>query len=583
MLSPSNEVISSPNSAIDQSATPKRSNLDEYLEALQIAGYRSVSSQSNSKPNPFSRSSSRNQPFDSFFSALHDHDSPYMQSPHLRNQHYHNLKDALSPISYDQNQPTLLSKRISSSKMLLEEISAESLRRNWEMEDDEDDDEGQPSPDKTNSPPRKSSLLPTPEHSQAIISPKKNILTIGSVSLDEHEVSIVEVTGDDNDESFYTNTSLSDKLTKSLDSSFLDIPIIDADTSNLDGDEEDGDDVNHSRISRRHQNANMSIDDIETEENKRDKKDVRLHGDFCVWSAGEKLSSTYLFNEYIGLYTTTITHFNDAGKLVIANPITSNTTSSGSELNKSTHKFSSGDFTATTSTTNIDTNNNRGYYNVHVMECVLRPDIEIKSVMSLVYNLARLTKCKCSMLQRSHTILTPTKTARNSFAGFLSSNHAKDGLLSDIGETANLEWDQIDVQVCISKELRQRVLMLQFAKKVSVFNDGRIGSMIFNQINGPVEFYPLKNCPLTYRMITHLKREIIKHDYSLSALYNVTLKEVCALPKGLDSHFLAQLHSLCRDQMWIKLTTDYHEMEKYLEDQESEANLFIGALESMFK
>jgi hypothetical protein len=76
---------------------------------------------------------------------------------------------------------------------------------------------------------------------------------------------------------------------------------------------------------------------------------------------------------------------------------------------------------------------------------------------------------------------------------------------------------------------------------------------------------------------------MIAQTISLSALYSVPLKTVCALPQGLDLHFLAQLHSLCREFMWQKLILEYKEMEDHVEDQFQEANNLLKLLEPMHK
>ncbi len=80
-----------------------------------------------------------------------------------------------------------------------------------------------------------------------------------------------------------------------------------------------------------------------------------------------------------------------------------------------------------------------------------------------------------------------------------------------------------------------------------------------------------------------MQKELILHQMSLSCLYHIPIKEVCTLPYGLDKHFLAQLHTLCRDGMWKRLQSDFKEMDEYLSGQESQCLIFYKALESMYK
>lgn len=52
---------------------------------------------------------------------------------------------------------------------------------------------------------------------------------------------------------------------------------------------------------------------------------------------------------------------------------------------------------------------------------------------------------------------------------------------------------------------------------------------------------------------------------------------------GLDAHFVAQLHSLCREQMLHNITVEYSVMESYLREEEEDCENFIKTLEPVFK
>ena len=52
---------------------------------------------------------------------------------------------------------------------------------------------------------------------------------------------------------------------------------------------------------------------------------------------------------------------------------------------------------------------------------------------------------------------------------------------------------------------------------------------------------------------------------------------------GLDAHFVAQLHSLCREQMLENINVEYSAIESYLRQEEEDCESFIKTLEPIFK
>jgi hypothetical protein len=269
-------------------------------------------------------------------------------------------------------------------------------------------------------------------------------------------------------------------------------------------------------------------------------KDPRLNGDFIIWSSGKMLNADYTSEIYVGLYENEITHYIDSGKLILLNKLSSkltlavassassnaNTNPSNpllhhSQNNNSTnpilsqqsfHEFTENILSQTATT--FDPNNPRGFYPIHVMECVIRPDTELKFFMSLIIKLSKKFNYKCNPLQRSHMIITPT-TKRGSIqklSSFLSStlhssqeNQSQNNSNSSSSTAVQLEFDQIDVQIVISRELRQRVLLIQFLKRVPFLNNNTFGSMIFSQIAGPYEYIPLSRCPKTRKFMSSVK------------------------------------------------------------------------------
>lgn len=76
---------------------------------------------------------------------------------------------------------------------------------------------------------------------------------------------------------------------------------------------------------------------------------------------------------------------------------------------------------------------------------------------------------------------------------------------------------------------------------------------------------------------------IIGEQLSLSALYSVPIPDVCALPRGLDTHFLALLQSLTREQLWARLKEEYKTMDSHVKVMEDNTNQFSKLLESIYK
>lgn len=84
-------------------------------------------------------------------------------------------------------------------------------------------------------------------------------------------------------------------------------------------------------------------------------------------------------------------------------------------------------------------------------------------------------------------------------------------------------------------------------------------------------------------MQSFIQRMVIAEQLSLSALYIAPIPEVCALPKGLDTHFLALLQSFTREQLWKRLRDEYHTMDEHVKVLEDSTNQFAKLLEPIYK
>eukprot|EP01038_Epipyxis_sp_PR26KG_P011781 gene11781-15763_t len=324
------------------------------------------------------------------------------------------------------------------------------------------------------------------------------------------------------------------------------------------------------------------------------KVDPRIHGDFTVWSEGSKLTYLGIKTGYVGLHNTSLTHNFEKGALVYGvapvsqsgNNNNNNNTSNNNNINPT--EFGEGP------------QDGGGYYCMHVLECVVRPDIELKTLMGIVFKVAKANKNKCVFYQRNHAVVYANSnrsitqvmaasvtnvvlSAASSSANVNNTNNTHStNVISHRNTAAEIkEWDIIDIQVAVSRELRQRVLLCQFLRKINPFKGVGIGGMILSHLTPTM--YPLSQCPKSKRFMSNLKKELTATESCLSSLYTVSLTKVCCLPQGLDTQFRAQFQSLCRDIMWKRLDQDFKVMQDHLEYEESECLAFAKTLESIFK
>ena len=109
---------------------------------------------------------------------------------------------------------------------------------------------------------------------------------------------------------------------------------------------------------------------------------------------------------------------------------------------------------------------------MHLVELAVRPDVELKRVMSAVSAVlhgpvAGRSRLQFAFLQRNHGLISRAST---------------DGRLSQTPPpAAEPEWDLVDVQVCLSRDTRRRVLLFQFLKALNN-NNGAFDSSAINKV-----------------------------------------------------------------------------------------------------
>lgn len=255
--------------------------------------------------------------------------------------------------------------------------------------------------------------------------------------------------------------------------------------------------------------------------------DPRIRGDFNVWHKGSRLTSEGIHAAYTGIHTPPLT--DTASKC----------------------------FTS------------------HVIECVIRPDVELRGIMAIVFQ-----ACQHHGLlfetheQRSHALIAHSQSIYNRHGDGTAENAGQSA--SHLGVDWGSEWDCIDVQVCLSRELRQRALVLQVLHIPSIFTAAHV-------IPASIESYPL-----TYNLINTLQYLLCKKGAALSCLYATSPGDVCQcsgppLGRGLDSTLLAQSITFCKESMWKALKDASDSLDEYLHSVQRRTAEMMAAVEPVYK
>lgn len=167
------------------------------------------------------------------------------------------------------------------------------------------------------------------------------------------------------------------------------------------------------------------------------------------------------------------------------------------------------------------------YTIVHGIEIMLRPDVSLMThILPALQRTAEASKLTCEVCQSSHVLLEQRSPGRASATDMLLSSPraAGDGEDGDDGPVKNmvynLEWDCIDIQVCVSRALKHRVLLCQFFKKLSPF----IAHPDPNQRLSKEAGYEFK--PHTFQFLKILRRMFTLSALSLSCLYSLPVEHL---------------------------------------------------------
>lgn len=209
-----------------------------------------------------------------------------------------------------------------------------------------------------------------------------------------------------------------------------------------------------------------------------------------------------------------------------------------------------------------------------------------------------------------------TPTTSSSFSSFFSSFTSSSNSSSTTTVSPSIStWEVADVQVILSRETRHRVILFQFMKKIySSSTSSSTLRTLWNSLSLSHNLEPIqmpnkprielfkKNlyCKTWLRM---LKREFFSSNLTLSSLYNLPLEKVlrCGHKKvenknevlveeeeeeektyGLDLHYVSLLKTFYKEKMWISLKEEYKEREKKVERMRDSLSSFQSLLQQVY-
>ncbi len=202
-----------------------------------------------------------------------------------------------------------------------------------------------------------------------------------------------------------------------------------------------------------------------------DDRDSRLDGDFIVYARGKMLCPDYSIPLYTGLQETPeISHYlapatsstPTTGFSGYDNTLQHNQTNANRAKVLPVRRHLSGSNTGTGAALSAGmraAGGNSGvesHYASHILECVIRPDIELKDYISLLTTILREWNSlhRINLPHRNHIVVTWNLPSN-------SSGH------NQHSQGVTREYDRIDLQIAISRQLRQRVLIIQFLRRLT--------------------------------------------------------------------------------------------------------------------
>jgi hypothetical protein len=225
------------------------------------------------------------------------------------------------------------------------------------------------------------------------------------------------------------------------------------------------------------------------------------------------------------------------------------------------------------------------------IECVLRPDIPVANVLDAMAKVTKTSRMNApgggggslrfTNRQGNHLVVDVVQSNEHRATAALVSG------LTDSQEQAEedeSDWDRLDIQLCISRELRQRVLLCQFLKKISSSdNEPAINSTQSRTTSASASALLSESntlSPATRRLARVMQKSLTQHQFSFSCLYMVDASTVAVAegPEGLDLQFTAQLELMYKENMMLGLRDFFDDIEEKTQQVVEETELMKSLL-----
>lgn len=226
------------------------------------------------------------------------------------------------------------------------------------------------------------------------------------------------------------------------------------------------------------------------------------------------------------------------------------------------------------------------FVSILTIECVLRPDIPVANVLEAMSKVTKTSRMNApgggggslrfTNRQGNHLVVDVVPNNENRVTAALVSG-LTDG--QEQAEEVESDWDRLDIQLCISRELRQRVLLCQFLKKVSLSDNEQSDNSTQQRCTSASASALLSESntlsPATRRLARVMQKSLTQHQFSFSCLYMVDASTVAVAdgPEGLDLQFTAQLELMFKENMMLGLRDFFDDIEEKTQQVVEETEL----------
>mmetsp|Transcript_23871 Transcript_23871/g.35021 ORF Transcript_23871/g.35021 Transcript_23871/m.35021 type:complete len:876 (+) Transcript_23871:38-2665(+) len=255
---------------------------------------------------------------------------------------------------------------------------------------------------------------------------------------------------------------------------------------------------------------------------------------------------------------------------------------------------------------------------VHILEVILRPDTPLKVIIAGVAKVASVERLRFEEVSHPDDDEEVGETTRGQVKRVRP--HGTDGCSGHAVVRCRQQkparrveaadeptgWDAIDVQVCLSRALKQRVLVCQFVRLTPVplrrgaaptstpnSNTSKGKHKVFTATTSPpsllhsaaalplTRFSPVATeAPPPAHIISVFQRVFTRYLLSLSCLYSL---KGSAVTIPLDPHYISLVEGLLRDLMWASIRKGADEMQAHIAGVEERCEAMKTTLASIYK